>query len=132
MFIKRSFIILLILFFWSMNFVFWACSYTAGATVTAGTLKDCVDPSGNNLVEWDMGVTWWFKTKISSWIDGLTWILWLFAVFAIVYGSFLLVIWIWEEEKIKKWKDVIKWWIIWFLWIVSAWALIRVVVGVLV
>jgi hypothetical protein len=34
----------------------------------------------------------------------------------------------WEDEKIKKAKDVIKWWIIGFIWVISAsWIILFVV-----
>jgi hypothetical protein len=34
----------------------------------------------------------------------------------------------WEEATVTKWKSIIKWWIVWFLAIVSSWAVVLLVV----
>jgi len=79
----------------------------------------------------NLDISDWFKQRIESWIWTLWSILAILAVASIVYGSFLLVISGWEEEKLKKWKDVVKWWILWFLWVVFAGALITIVVNIM-
>lgn len=100
-------------------------------------LNNCFDhdPDSKLVTTWDqnqlnnLDIADWFKTKINSWVQTLGSILAILAVWSIVYGSFLLVISGWEEEKLKKGKDVIKWWILWFLAVVFAWALISIVVS---
>ncbi len=69
-----------------------------------------------------------FNEKIYNITQVIATILSLWAIFWIVYGSFLLVTAAWEDEKIKKWKDVIKWSIIWFLGVVIASSLIVLIV----
>lgn len=121
--------------------------------------SDCTDPLAdwqnistalNNCFEWDPDTkvvtaadgwnrSWWdsldiakgFKDKINSWVQTLGSILAILAVGSIVYWAFLLVISQWEEEKLKKGKDVVKWWILWFLGVVFAWALISIVVNIM-
>ena len=83
------------------------------------------------LVDWsgDQAIDLWFKDKVLDWVTKIAWFLWLMAVLAIVFWSFMMVISTWEEEKIKKAKDMIKWAILWFLWIVLAASLIEIVVN---
>ena len=107
------------------------CSYDWEGALSVWLIEWCIDPEWNWLVSWDVEIWWWFKEEISSWIDSLTKMLAVLAVWSIVYGSFLMVISIWEDEKIKKWKDVIKWGMIWFLWIISAGMFIRFIIGVI-
>jgi hypothetical protein len=37
----------------------------------------------------------------------------------------------WEDEKIKKSKDIIKWWIIGFLWVILAWAIVTAIIKIM-
>ena len=83
-----------------------------------------VDPTETGTV-----IEVWFKTKVLDWTTRIAWFLGLMAVWAIVFGSFMMAISTWEEEKIKKAKDVIKWAILWFLWIVLASSLIAIIVN---
>jgi hypothetical protein len=36
-----------------------------------------------------------------------------------------------NDDKIKKAKDIVKWWIVWFLWVISAGLLIALVVNIM-
>ncbi len=81
-----------------------------------------VDASWNTLIEGNV------KNQIRTWTTAIATLLGLLAVGAIVYGGLLMTLSGWEEEKIKKWKDVVKWSLIWFLAIVTTGALIRVIV----
>ena len=103
------------------------CSYNGVGDVW-DALAWCL--SGTQLVQsGDFRVEWDFKNKINSWTRAIAWILWLLAVGAIVYGALLMTISGGEDEKIKKWKDVVKWSIIGFIAVVTASALISVVVN---
>jgi len=88
--------------------------------------------AGSSLVDWsDAKIDTWVKTLINSWVKNLSIVLWLLAVWSIVYGSLLMTLSTWEDEKIKKAKDVIKWWIIGFLWLISASSIIILVVNIM-
>lgn len=97
------------------------------------TISDSIDSClwWTDLVDsaWDMSIELDFKTKILDWITKIVWFLWLIAVWSLVYASFMMTISWWEEEKIKKAKDIIKWSLLWFLWIVLAWSLITLIVN---
>ena len=85
---------------------------------------------GSKLVDasWDYNIETWFKNKIVSWVIKLGWFLGLVAVWAIVYWALMMVISTWEEEKIKKAKNIVKWAILGFLWIVLASSIIAIIV----
>jgi len=92
-------------------------------------LVDCIH--GSDVVHsWgDFSVEGNFKTKISAWTRAIASFLSLLAVGAIVYGAFLMTISGWDDEKIKKGKDIVKWSIVWFLWVVTAGGLISILVN---
>jgi len=84
------------------------------------------------LVDWtDVSIESWFWAQIKKWTTNIGLFLWVFAVGSIIFGWFMMTMSAWEEEKIKKWKDVIKWWIIWFLWVVWASAVINLIVKIM-
>lgn len=70
----------------------------------------------------------WFQEIIKSWI----WILWIFiwiwAVFAIVYSSFILATSAWQDEKISKAKNILKWSIWWFLALIFAATIVTLII----
>jgi len=124
-------ILLLITFFFfvafaSINYVNASCSYNwwniAWSIDSCLKNTELVDASGDTTIEW------WFKDKFIDWTKTLAWFLWLIAVWAIVLWGFMMAISWWEEEKIKKAKDMVKWAIIWFFWIMVAWSLIAIIV----
>ena len=95
----------------------------------SSALDDClrdsplVDASSDLNLEWQGA-----KSAITRWTTSIAGFLALLAVGAIVYGWLLMTLSWGEDEKIKKWKDVVKWAIIWFLWVLFAWALVRIVI----
>ncbi len=83
------------------------------------------------LVKWeDVSIDWWFWDQIKRWTQNISLYLWVFAVASIVIGALMLTISAWEEEKIKKAKDVVKWGIIWFLGIVVASTIITLIIKI--
>ncbi len=80
-------------------------------------------PWNLDLTSWD-----WFSNSIKSWSEKIAILVGSLAIFMLVYASFLLVVSAWEEEKIKKAKDIIKWVILWFIWLISAWLIVMLVV----
>jgi hypothetical protein len=117
---------LVLISFSSFDLTFSACNYISWDISKA--IWDCL--SDSKLVETPekLDVETWFKEKISEWTTKIATFLALWAIFAIALGSLKMVLSGWEEEGIKKAKDIIKWWIIGLLWVVSAGFLISVVV----
>jgi len=104
----------------------FACEYNENGSVSQN-LDNCLADSP--LVNpWDGLIESGVKNKIIDWTSQLAIFLSLIAVGAVVYGAGLMTVSVWDEEKIKKWKDVIKWAILWFLWLLLAGGLVRIVI----
>lgn len=129
---KKLFIILSVFIFsiFSISSVLaWNCDYNDWTI--SSELKDCLigSPlvgSEAKIIGWD-----WFQQTINTWTKNISLYLWIWAVLWIVYGSFMLTVSAWEDEKINKAKDIIKWSIIWFLWLISASFIINLIVRVI-
>lgn len=112
----------------------WECEYNPenGWSISAA-LWNCLQDA--KLVQsWNLKVEWsdnWFSLKIQSLVNSISLYLWILAVFSIVLGWLMMTISAWEEEKIKKAKDIVKWWIIWFIWLISISAIINLVVRIM-
>lgn len=121
-------IILLTTIFSLNNLVAAECIYDSEFT-NANNLASC--GLGERLVEpWNVEIgSWKFKDSILIWIRNIAWFLGLIAVWSLVYAAFMMTISGWEEEKTKKAKDIVKWTILWFLWIVTASSLIAIIVN---
>jgi len=126
-------IILIISIFWINHYVSASCDIDPGIKIDlSSTLKWCLSDSplvgSDNPKELDVSKVW-FKEVILWWVKSLSMFLAVWAVFWIAYWSFLLTLSWWEDEKIKKWKDLVKWSIIWFTWVAFAWTLISIVIN---
>jgi hypothetical protein len=126
------FSILLIFFslIWT-NIALENCDYNAEWWITQSLTK-CIEdwnfwwviPEWNSdLWKWD-----WVSNLITKWVENISKILFVIAIWALIYASYLLVLSGWEEEKIKKAKDIIKWTLLWFIWLISAWLIVMLIV----
>lgn len=100
----------------------------------SSAINNCLQGSQVLVQSWtdaNLKVEDWFKDVIYNWIKNIWGILWLIAMWAIAYGAFTLVISSWDDEKLKKWKDIVKWWILGFLWVVLASSIIAILVNVI-
>jgi len=106
----------------------WWCNYSEWTTLT-GFLKSCKPKT----VVWanNMSVGGWFKAKINNWIKNISLVLWVLAVWSLVYAWLLMQFSAWEDEMIKKSKNIIKWTIIWFILLISASGIVYVVINVM-
>ena len=130
---QKKIILLIILFFsfiWT-NIALENCDYNADWWLVK-TLTDCIDESNFKWVvpedNLDLSNWNWVSILISKWVKNIATILFVIAVWALVYASYLLVLSGREDEKVKKWKDIIKWTIIWFVWLLTAWLIVMLVV----
>ena len=99
-----------------------------------GDIRDALEHCvwGSALVQVkDTYVTGWLKDVLNSWITKIAGFLALWAIFSIAFGSLKLTLSMWEDEKIKKAKDIIKWWIIGFVAVISAGFLIAALVNLI-
>lgn len=139
---KKIIVFILLLF---SSFLIWnsisyaECDFNVWDSIQ-WKLNDCFEwkDAKSNLVtvsdDWsfeNLNIARWFKEVMQWWVQTLGSVLAILAVGAIVYGSLLLVLSGWEEEKLKKWKDVVKWSMLGFLWVIFAGVLITIVVNVM-
>lgn len=109
------------------------CEYNEESANILGALDTCI--------EWTRAVNpWegknftaekWFKDTVGQITKNLMYIFWIIAVWAIAYGSLMLAISAWNDDKVNKWKNIIKWASFGFLIIVSAGWIITIIVNVI-
>ena len=104
------------------------CSYDEWASLSS-FLNGCKPSSVVGAS--DMKVEKWFKEKVKIWITNLSVFLWVMAVGSLVYAAFLMQISGWEDEQIKKGKNIIKHTILGFLGLITASGIIYLVVNVM-
>jgi hypothetical protein len=130
---KRVFIILVLCvtyFGWVSTYAATDCVYDDTGVSISDNLDKCLKWS--SLVKGDdAAVESWFRENINTWTGALATFLWIFAVWSIVYGGLLMTLSTWDDEKIKKAKDVVKWWMIGFVCVIWASALILLVVNIM-
>mgnify|MGYP006945570470 FL=1 len=127
-----GFMIVLSLLFSGMSFhsTYAAdCSYDESSQDPLKSLDKCIKWTSVVQMEW-AGLSA-IQLKISKWVTNIAFYLGLFAVGAIVYGWLQMTLSAGEDEKIKKSKDIIKWWILGFLAVVFAWVIIKAVIKIM-
>jgi hypothetical protein len=76
-------------------------------------------------------IEWWFSNQIKRWTENISLYLGVLAVASILIWALMLTFSAWEEEKVKKAKDIVKWWIIWFLGVVVASTIITIIIKII-
>jgi len=114
----------------------WKCEIDVDNEIDWLSVKDALDwcLAWSALVDWTevrIDWNWWFWKKIKNWINNIAIYLWVFAVWSIVLWGLMMTLSSWEDEKIKKAKDIIKWWIIWFIWLISVSAIINLIIKII-
>jgi len=111
---------------------------TFGCSFDASNISDSLDNCFSEWTQvvspsWDLEVSrgGWFNNFILGWVESISGILALATVGVIAYGSFMFTISTWEDDKITKAKDIIKWGIIGFIGILTANALIELIINIL-
>ncbi len=94
-------------------------------------VEGCMNDTTVVAVKWTWLVEDGFKTKISSWTNNIALFLALLSVGSVIYGGLMMTLSAWEDEKIKKAKDIVKWSLIGFLWVVLATTIVTLVINVI-
>lgn len=76
----------------------------------------------------DLKAEKWLKKMLVEFIKKISTILAVLAVWSIAYWSMVIVASAWSDDKIKKWRNIIKWSIIGFVVLVSASWLVKIVI----
>ena len=127
--ILTGIILLLSFFVWITSVYSNSCKYDDKNDIWTN-LDECLENS--TLISWkNTKIEWWFKETLNSLTKTIWSILWIFAVWSIVYWALLMTISMWDEEGTNKAKNIIKWWIVWFIGVISASGVILLVVNVM-
>jgi hypothetical protein len=115
-------------FFLSYNFSYWVCELWSDIW---SSLEWCLDTKDVIWTNGDLKVESWFKALIVSFVEKIAIILAILAVWSIAYWSMVIVTSVWNDEKIKKWRNIIQWALVWFTVLVSAAWIIKVIIYIM-
>jgi len=115
-------------FFFSYNFSYWACNL---AWDIWSSLEWCLETKDVIQWNWDLKVESWFKALIVSFIQKISIILAILAVWSIAYWAMVIVTSVWNDEKIKKWRNIIQWSLTWFVILVAASWIIQLIIYII-
>lgn len=115
--------------FFTQEITFADCSYNWANTLS-GNLDSCFKSGETSAVKVnDATIETGFKSMIANWVENIALILWLLSVGSLIYGALSMTLSTWDDEKIKKSKDIVKWSIIWFIAILSASTIVSLVIN---
>lgn len=105
------------------------CSYSWAFNVDKN-VENCFNNWWSSTVEvTDASIETGFKSMIVNWIDNIAVLLWVMAVWSLIYGALSMTLSTWDDEKIKKSKDIVKWSLIWFIAVLSATTIVTLVIN---
>lgn len=95
-------------------------------------VKDCVESEGQLTVRGDDLIVWdQTNAIINNFIRNLWVLLSIWAIIMIVYSGLLMTLSGWNDEKIKKWKDLLKWTLIWYIALLTAWWIVSFIISLI-
>lgn len=115
-------------FFFSSSYTWANCTYREGDSVWSFLEKCAPDWV---VTQKDMTIEKWAKDLVNKWIGNIATILWVLAVWSLIYAAILFQFANGEDEKINKAKGVVKWTMIGFLLLISASGIIYVVINMI-
>lgn len=99
----------------------------------SSTVSDNLNNFAPNTLVWTDKATYDieedFKAQIWDIVTNISVALSIIAVLALVIAALKMTLSQWKDENIKKAKDIIKWTIIWYLALISAWAIIAILIN---
>lgn len=72
-----------------------------------------------------------FKVKINKWTNNIALFLGLLSIWAVIYGWLMMTLSAGEDEKIKKAKDIVKWSLVWLLWVILATTIVTLIINII-
>ncbi len=115
--------------FFLQEITFANCSYSTWSNVKEN-VGECFTSGQTSAVHVDDAkIETGFKSMISNWVENIALILGLLSVGSLIYWALSMTLSTWDDEKIKKSKDIVKWSIIWFIAILSASTVVSLVIN---
>lgn len=107
-----------------------SCEYNPDSELELN-VKGCIESEWSTVVKvsWNAKIEWGFKKMVTNWIDNIALLLWLLSVGSLIYGALSMTLSTWDDEKINKSKDIVKWSLIWFIAVLSAATVVTLVIN---
>ena len=100
-------------------------------TKVTDMINNCMKDTSVVAVKGDATLEAGFKEKIQGFTNNIALFLWLVSIGSIIYGWLMMTLSAWEDEKIKKAKDIVKWSLIWLLWVILATTIVTLVINII-
>jgi hypothetical protein len=100
---------------------------SSGADVTK-MVEGCLEWSWVVEVDWVATIEGAFKDKINKWTNNIALFLGLLAIGSVIYGWLMMTLSAWEDEKITKAKDIVKWSLLGLLGVILATTIVTLVI----
>ncbi len=92
----------------------------------------CIESEGQLTVRGNDLEVWGDTNDIINDLISTLWILLsIWAIIMIVYSGLLMTLSWWNDEKVKKWKDLLKWTLIWYIALLTAWWIVSFVISLI-
>ena len=96
-----------------------------------GLLWECLKWSGVVEVEGVATIEKTFKDKINKWTNNIALFLGLLSIGSVIYGGLRMTLSAWEDEKITKAKDIVKWSLVGLLGVILATTIVTLVINLI-
>lgn len=134
-FVKLFFVFISFFCFFSfveakVEVIWWSCNYSNSMPSVWTFLNNCKPKTlaWSQKDDYQISESWWLKRTINRWIKNAMLVLWVCAVWALVYAGLLLQFSGWESEKVKWAKQIVIWTLLWLLMMMfSSWIVYLVV-----
>jgi hypothetical protein len=126
-------LIVLITFFSQFNLISAnVCKFDKWENAKVTDMIDgCMQDTTVVAVKDDWDIEDGFKKKVQGWTNNIALFLWLLSIGAIIYWGLMMTLSTWEDEKIKKAKDIVKWSLLWLLWVILATTIVTLIINVM-
>jgi low affinity Fe/Cu permease len=94
-------------------------------------IDGCMEDTTVVAVKEDGTIEVWFKNKINKWTNNIALFLGLLSIWAVIYGWLMMTLSTGEDEKIKKAKDIVKWSLLWLLWVILATTIVTLIINLI-
>ena len=92
-----------------------------------GLLWKCLKWSWVVEVDGEATIEKTFKDKINKWTNNIALFLGLLSIGSVIYGGLMMTLSAWEDEKITKAKDIVKWSLVGLLGVILATTIVTLV-----
>jgi hypothetical protein len=94
-------------------------------------VEGCMNETSVVAVKWEWTIEAAFKDKINKWTNNIALFLGLLSIGSVIYGWLMMTLSAWEDEKITKAKDIVKWSLVGLLGVILATTIVTLVINLI-